>query len=644
MKQILRIALLVVLAASAAGWPSSCTDDDLKAIDSIFDFMLGAPIKEPLTGQNAYLYLQQDKSRTPQQSRTALLGALSTADASDKEFDDPGYEAVDLLQKNIRAKQNIRVEKYPLIGAKPEVPEGESLDDRLSIDLGSLDDEYLIPHMEAVPVRNQLYRGTCAAFAGIGHLEFAVLQKMPELGTVDLSEQRFYYNSKPECHSSGCTLNDEGSWYGVGMEESVAASDYDIPREQDCVYNGDLGNTDVQIPLDDSCWTGAVKVVQLKFIQDPAEMVAVLENDGLPIPYASTLSDNWRYNDGLITKNGSDYDNTDKHSGGHAYLIVGYRKLPDMPEEGGMCFIIKNSWGDGWGVNGYSCMTLEWMESWGWNYLDQPIAMDVMINEDILTPSREDEEDEEDIPDYFVPDIYDDDTVDWDDYEKGDEEDIPDPEPPPPEIEWEPFLLKGPDDFFYQVEIYEIPDAGIISFRGTIRNTDKPTGIMDVEVDGDGLYYDGDRVGDLKDDHAVLCTGPYDVLCSLRIDKSENLLYIEFVNPEFRRVKAEDLDEGEWTPLFDPGDGFNIEFFDSDNLGERLAQRFILVRLEDDGGEKTEAMRLSLDGLKIKLMGEPIGSINPTELGLCTGSYRDNCKLYRARHGLTIVPKARPKQ
>jgi len=130
----------------------------------------------------------------------------------------------------------------------------------------------------------------------------------------------------------------------------------------------------------------------------------------------------------------------------------------------------------------------------------------------------------------------------------------------------------------------------------------------------------------------------------LRLDKKKNQLYIEFVNPEYRRVKPEDIEEGDWESLLDPEEeGFGLEFFNADNLGEQLAYRFIFIRLTDGAGEKTEAMRLSLDGFAVKLMGETIGSLEPNQLGLCTGSHAENCKLYRGRHGLTIVPRARPK-
>lgn len=646
-KTLTGLFLIGIFAFSAL----SCgllSEEQLEELDSFINILTGAPIKEPLTGQNAFVYLDKDDSRAPDVDRNAVMGALRTADDS-AELSDPGFGAVDILQKNIRAKQGIKAEKFSIPGddAYPPPPAG-GFDNRLSINLGSLQDELMIPHLEAIPVRNQGERGTCAAFAGIGHVEHKVLLEKPGLGTVDLSEQRFYYNSKPECHSSGCSLMEEGSWYADGMEASIDAASYDIPREAECPYNDSMGSNDVQVPQLGSCSTGAVKIVQLKYVQDPGEIASVLDNDGLPVPYASKLSDNWRWNDGLITHASSDAGTVDKHSGGHAYLIVGYRKLPNLPDEGGMCFIIKNSWGTGWGVNGFSCMTLAWMETWGMNYLEQPVVMDVMINEDLLAAE---DTTPDPVPDYFDPDTYDDETVDWDDIDDGDEDEIPEPEPDPePRPEpwtpnWVSTAIKGPDDHFYRIEKTDGPGQNEMTIRGFIRNTGTSTGELLLEVDGEGLYFDGDRVGDLKSDHLVLCTGPYDVLCSLRLDKDENKLYVEFVNPEYRRVKPDQVEEGNWEALLDVEEnGFGLEFFNADDLEEQLIQRFIFVRLTDAQGEKTEAMRLSLDGFAVKLMGETIGSIEPSNLGLCSGSHAKNCKLYRGRNGLTIVPKARPKQ
>ena len=646
MRRLFAVTLATGLALLVASGQPGCdllSEEQWEQVDTFFNILEG-PVKEPLTGQNAFMYLQQDKSRLPTQDQAALMGALKAADG-EEQLADPGYDAVDLLQGTIRAKQGIRADKFKIVpdGAFPAPPEGEQLPERLYLDTSKLQDEYLIPHVEAIPVRNQGERGTCAAFAAIGHIEHAVLKEVPGLGTVDLSEQRFYYLSKPECHSSGCSLAEEGSWYGDGMEASVHAATFDIPRENECPYNDEMGTNDVQVPQQSSCETGAVRLVQLKYVQDPVEILSVLENDGLPVPYASKLSDNWRYNDGLITNTASNPGEVDKHSGGHAYLIVGYRKLPNLPEEGGMCFIIKNSWGSGWGVNGYSCMTLEWMDTWGRNDLEHPIVMDVLINEDLIA---EPEDAPEPLPDYFVPEVYDDETVDWDDYDDGDEDEIPEPEPDPePVTQWTTTALLGPDGHYYRADIWQAAGDGTVKLRSYIRNTSTPTGNLELTMESDGaLLFEGDHVGNLESDHVVLCTGPYDVLCSLRMDKAKNRLYLEFVNPEFRLVKPEDLKEGNWETIFgaEDGDGSGLEFFNGDNLGESLLQRFVLVRLSDGTGTKTDAMRLSLDGFQIKLMGESIGSIKPGSMGLCSGSYKGNCRLYKGRRGVTIMPRARP--
>ena len=44
----------------------------------------------------------------------------------------------------------------------------------------------------------------------------------------------------------------------------------------------------------------------------------------------------------VITKKDFGADGSTIHAGGHAYLIVGYRELPEMPEEGGICFVVKS--------------------------------------------------------------------------------------------------------------------------------------------------------------------------------------------------------------------------------------------------------------------------------------------------------------
>ena len=633
-----RVCWLLVVAALLIAGPG-CN----KMLEEALNDALGLPEKEPLTGQNAFVYLKVDDSKSSGQDTEALKGALKLAGKSSTESEDtfdPGDAVVGELLRGVRARQGIRSEKFVTYDFTDHQEFGDTDGwggQGGSVDISALKADYLVPHLNAIPVRNQGGRGTCAAFAGIGHIEFSVLREMPGLHSIDLSEQRFYYTSKPYCQSSGCTKDDEGSWYGVGMDASVAASTFDIPLEADCPYNSEFGANDVQIPQAAGCDTGAVKVAKIKEVWSPEEILDVLENDGLPVPYGSKLSDNWYYNEGLITLAESDYVNIDQHSGGHAYLIVGYRTLPNMPDEGGMCFIVKNSWGPGWAVNGYSCQTVAWMEKWGYAGEKQPIAMDVLIRDDIL-PSIEDDTQPEPIPDIFDEDTYDDETVNWDDLDEGDEEEIPEPDPVPVEPTWASCSILGPDSRYYQADCAKDPATGKQLVFGYVRNTDKTTGVLELEVQGSDLYYDGDQVGEIKGDELTLCTGPYDVLCSLRLHKGTNDLYVEFVNPEYRRVKPEELTEGEWEDLATPL-GFNIQFFTADTLLDQLASDFMFVRLVDKQGAPTEAMRLAMDGLDVRLMGETVGSVSPDKMGLCSGTYENRCRMFVGKRGLTIVPR-----
>lgn len=57
--------------------------------------------------------------------------------------------------------------------------------------------EFMISSLDKMAVKDQGKRGTCASFAGIGQIEGFIIKKYGLEG-IDLSEQRFYYMSKPE--------------------------------------------------------------------------------------------------------------------------------------------------------------------------------------------------------------------------------------------------------------------------------------------------------------------------------------------------------------------------------------------------------------------------------------------------------------
>jgi C1A family cysteine protease len=590
-----------------------------------------------LTGQNAFVHLRARASVASKADTDAVLevlawraeGAHSTEDEAQFR---PRAEVLDLLQATARQRKSIRPRSFALV-AFPPLQGGQQKAFKAAFrapDLSRLRNEYVIPNLNAIPVRNQGSRGTCAAFTGIGHVEYAALRANPGLRTLDLSEQRFYWASKPECHATGCTEEDAGSWYGDGFQASIDARTYDIPLEASCPYDPNQYRNELQTPLRSSCSQGVVQVKRVEIVYQPDEMIRVLEEKGLPVPFASPLSDNYFENDGLITLAAAGRA-TGMHAGGHAYLLVGYRLLPNMPQEGGLCFIVKNSWGPGWGVNGYSCITLAWMQEWNFGMaLDHPVVVDIALSPDLGGDAYDDS-----VPDFADCEVYADETIDCD--RVDDNANVPPAPEPPADLSWYQTSLVGPDGRLYEAEIAD--DRGASWVRGTLRETGALTGAIYLLRNGDDLLWDGDVVGRVNGDRIQLCTGPFDLLCSLRFEANSNDLYVEFVYREYRSVKQDEIGQGQWMTLGAlPGVGENLEFHQPDDWTDLLLKPLYVRGLTGGDGGPSDPIRLVLRGLDIKAMGQQVGSLDPTNLGLCTGSFRNACGLFSGGNRLHVLP------
>ncbi len=617
-----------------------------------------------LTGESAFDYIRKDRSTAPStdvdsvkeimewaeedyqaKKKSGLRSSkLRNGDASRVE---PSEAVLALLKKTTKAKKNLQPDLFDRVDFASLADEDDSErkvrkgDD--DVDLSSLQDEFYIDNMNAIPVRNQGYRGTCAAFTGTGSLEYATVKKYNTLPTMDLSEQRFYYLSKPECQSNGCGLDEQGSWYGDGFDASVASSEPIIPLEADCPYSMEPGDNDVQVPQLDSCETGALKVVSLQAAKTPQEIVDALHDTGLPVPFASPLSGNWEVNRGLITYADSGHTGDTSHAGGHAYLVVGYRKLADMPEEGGMCFVIKNSWGTGWGVNGYSCMTLKWVQNWTFGrYLTQPIVVDVLLRDDLQTaeelPNNEEAEDAvpPDVPDESegMEDSTQDDSEAREDEVEEELDNLP--EADDEGLSFSSAKLFGPGESYYQAEFAQ--DGDKVYLRAKVRENSSYTNPLELDTDSQGRFLVGeDAVGEKQGDDLYLCSGEYDLICSLRLDTTENKLYVEFPYPDMRKVTDDELPEGSWQGFEIPFGDYEFQVYAPDSLTDLFSTKQYF-RMKKENGDVTEPARVSLSGTDIKVMAEPIGSIDPSNLGLCTGEFADKCAIFAPGDELNILP------
>jgi C1A family cysteine protease len=211
-----------------------------------------------------------------------------------------------------------------------------------------------------VQVKDQGDRPTCSAFAGSILIE-ALLQKNNI--NLNVSPEYLYYASKPDCQKNPCAT--VGSWIGYGFEYSQKKSSPDIPAINDCLYvNTVPSNNQTNLPLADGCTNGQVQIKAFRYITTMQQAYQEIQK-GKSIFLSLKLSENFYDNKGIIYSSEAKKGNTklDDHSKGHAVVLVGVMPLPSKVQavEGKYCWIVKNSWGLGWGKGGYACLSDQWL-------------------------------------------------------------------------------------------------------------------------------------------------------------------------------------------------------------------------------------------------------------------------------------------
>ncbi len=227
-------------------------------------------------------------------------------------------------------------------------------------------DYFVIKHALSIPSKDQGRRPTCAAFAAIRAIEILYANK--KLYT-PLSEQYFYWASKPNCKISLCS--ERGSWPIQGFEHSKNSKYLDIPANSACPYNQIFSpGNETQIPLKSLCQTGITKVKSYSHVKTLEQIIDAIRL-GFPVIAALKLDERFYKNDGyiFIGKRPSIPVTINEHAAGHAVLFVGMMQLPQSlwKEEGKVCLITANSWGLGWGKAGHSCISEKWIEKQRFN-------------------------------------------------------------------------------------------------------------------------------------------------------------------------------------------------------------------------------------------------------------------------------------
>jgi C1A family cysteine protease len=184
------------------------------------------------------------------------------------------------------------------------------------------------------PVRDQGNCGSCWAFATTGALESYWLIKNSDpqcgLGGCDLSEQALVSCSKAGSCSGGYI--DKASTYilktGLPLESCCSYKAANAACKKACCY---------------SYKSSTYKIGSWQWVTTSSASVNAIKNALTYGPLATTMNvyaDFYSYTSGVYSYT------TGSYQGGHAILIVGY-------DDNKQCFIVKNSWGAGWGESGY---------------------------------------------------------------------------------------------------------------------------------------------------------------------------------------------------------------------------------------------------------------------------------------------------
>ena len=196
------------------------------------------------------------------------------------------------------------------------------------------------------PVEDQGALGSCTANALAGNLEF-VDEKTPPSGYTDVSRLFIYYNERVLIHTvdsdSGAMLRDgikTLSKQGVCSEKTLPYAIEQFTKKPS-----------------KACYDEAKKhrISSYHRILTHAERLACL-SEGYPFVFGFTVYESFESQTvartGVVPMPGKN----ERVMGGHAVLAVGFNEKARR-------FLVRNSWGVGWGMGGYFTMPYDYLDT-----------------------------------------------------------------------------------------------------------------------------------------------------------------------------------------------------------------------------------------------------------------------------------------
>lgn len=206
---------------------------------------------------------------------------------------------------------------------------------------------------ERTPISNQFAIGSCVANAVMDAMELL----MPARNVRQLSRLFAYWVSR---RSHGDDCRDDGTYIRACFEE---VRDVGVCLESTYPYDGraaeDGGRVNDRPTL--AAYNEAYdhRIEAFRAIRGTPkrrilDVKAAIDNKQ-PVVVAFALGNEWNDVDARDVAHGAPV----RITGHHAMVIVGYRELAD----GTFWFLIRNSWGTGWGRKGYAWVTADYVGS-----------------------------------------------------------------------------------------------------------------------------------------------------------------------------------------------------------------------------------------------------------------------------------------
>lgn len=199
-------------------------------------------------------------------------------------------------------------------------------------------------------IENQDQLGSCVGHALTSGYELLLKKKYPDKFT-ELSRLFVYYNAR--------FLEDtQTKDVGVSLKDALKSVNHiGVCEEKYWPYKLDMFDDKPSIPAYRDAITRTItEYHKLNTLDDVLDSV----NDGNPVVIGAMVYTGFMYldhNDHVVKSPRSG----EKEEGGHAMLIVGY----DIPKK---MFLIKNSFGKEWGLNGYAWMPFSYADKYVFEY------------------------------------------------------------------------------------------------------------------------------------------------------------------------------------------------------------------------------------------------------------------------------------